>query len=59
MQKTTNIEVTAKALTFLNDIKGSASVTDFIQLEFTGDQIADKLLSQVSLMMLQHLRTME
>ncbi|RBI67357.1 hypothetical protein DQ400_09420 [Vreelandella sulfidaeris] len=58
MSRSTGVEVMAKALDFLSNIKESypASVKSFVALELTGDQVADQLLSEISLMMLQKLK---
>lgn len=58
MSKTTGVEVMARALDFLSNIKESdpVSVGSFVERELTGNQTADELLSQVSLMMLHRLK---
>ena len=55
MEKTSNIEAALHTLEFLNSIKGSVPVEDFVRLELTGDQIADGFLSKISVMMLKQL----
>jgi len=56
MKKTTDVEITARALEFLSSIDTPVLVDDFIRLELTGNPTADNLLSNISRMMLEQLR---
>lgn len=59
MKKATSIEITHRTLSFLNEIKDAVQVTDFLQLEHTGNPEIDALLSKVCLSLLEHLSNTE
>jgi len=55
--KTTGVEEMEKILNFLENIEDSILIEEFHKLNLTGNEVADKLLIEVSHMMLQHLKS--
>lgn len=57
MKKTTATEIMARLFELLNNINEPMPVASLIQLELTGDPATDKLLSSISMISLEKLKS--
>lgn len=59
MTTNSGVEITKRALNFLNNISTPIATQEFLELELTGNQSADSVLKGVSLEMLKFLKKSE